>query len=107
MRKISAVTFDLWDTLIQELPGEPDKVSRGRNDGIQRLLERKGIVHTRAEIEAAYIDTGHFLTLTWSKRRDMSTRDQVLFMLNSLDDKLTPKLAPEDLVGEGRGVEEI
>jgi putative hydrolase of the HAD superfamily len=97
MRKISAVTFDLWDTLIQELPGEPDKVARARNEGILRLLERRGIVHSRAEIEAAYLDTGQFLSLTWSKRRDMSTRDQVLFMLNSLDDKLAQKLAAEDL----------
>ena len=97
MRKISAVTFDLWDTLIQELPGEPEKVSRSRTEGIHRLLERKGILHARGEIERAYVDTGHFLSLTWSKKRDMSTRDQVLFMLNCLDDKLAQKLAIEDL----------
>ncbi len=97
MRKIYAVTFDLWDTLIQEFPGEPDKVSKERTEGILRLLERRGIIHSRSEIATAYSDTGRFLNLTWSKKRDMSTRDQVLFMLNSLDDKLTPKLAPEDL----------
>ncbi len=97
MSRIAAVTFDLWDTLIQELPGEPDKVSRARNDGILRLLEEKGIIHLRAEVEAAYSDTSRFLSLTWSKRRDMSTRDQILFMLNSLDSRLASKLSLEDL----------
>ncbi len=97
MSKIYAVTFDLWDTLIQELPGGSDKVATGRTRSIQRLLEDKGIVHTREEIDSAYADTGRFLSLTWSKKRDMSTRDQVLFMLNGLDSKLAARLSSNDL----------
>ena len=97
MRKISAVTFDLWDTLIQEYPDRTEKVARGRTDRIRELLERKGIVHSQAEIQTAYVNTGKFLYLTWSKRRDMDTRDQVLFMLSSLDDKLAARLEKEDL----------
>lgn len=97
MRKISAVTFDLWDTLIQEYPDRTEKVARARTEKIRELLEGKGILHTREQVQAAYIDTGKFLDLTWSKRRDMDTKDQVLFMLSSLDDKLAARLEREDL----------
>jgi putative hydrolase of the HAD superfamily len=97
MRKIAAVTFDLWDTLIQEYPDRTNKVAQGRIERIRALLERKGILHTAQEIEEAYTDTGRFLELTWSKKRDMDTRDQILFMLSSLDDKLAARLDKADL----------
>ena len=97
MRKISAVTFDLWDTLIQEYPDRTDKVLRARTERIRELLEQRGIIHTREEVHAAYLDTGRFLNLTWSKRRDMDTRDQVLFMLSALDNKLAARLDKSDL----------
>lgn len=97
MRKISAVTFDLWDTLIQEHPGGPAKVAAIRTESIRSMLEGKGIVHSNQEIESAYAATGEFLALTWSKRRDVATRDQVLFMLNCVDDKLAARLAKGDL----------
>jgi len=97
MRKISAVTFDLWDTLIQEYPDRTKNVARDRIEGMRAVLERKGILHSSDEVKSAYEDTGKFLELTWSKRRDMDTRDQVLFMLNSLDDKLAARLGKSDL----------
>lgn len=97
MRKIYAVTFDLWDTLIQEYPERTDKVAKARTDGIRGILERKGVMNTPEEVRAAYDDTGRFLELTWGKRRDMTTRDQVLFMLSSLDDKLAARLGKDDL----------
>ena len=97
MRKISAVTFDLWDTLIQEYPDRTDKVAKARTERIRGLLEKKGILHTPEEVRAAYEDTGRFLNLTWGKRRDMDTRDQVLFMLSSLDDKLAARLERSEI----------
>jgi len=97
MRKIAAVTFDLWDTLIQEAPGGSDKVAGIRIDGIWKLLTAKGMVHTRDEVRSAYAKTGDFLDLTWSKRRDMSLHDQVLFLLTCVDSKLPGKLEREEL----------
>jgi len=97
MRKIAAVTFDLWDTLIQEYPGGSDKVDRLRIHRIGSLLDSRGIVHTQKEIESAYKDTGDFLELAWSKKRDMPVHDQVLFMLSAIDDKLSSKLSKQDL----------
>ena len=97
MRRIAAVTFDLWDTLIQEYPGNSDKVSAIRIDRIWRLLNDRGLAHTRHEVEKAYAKTFDFLQLTWSKSRDVPVRDHILFMLTSIDSKLTGRLAKDDI----------
>ena len=95
MRKITAVTFDLWDTLIQELPGGTDLVSRTRIDKIARALENAGRPHYIEEIEEAYRKTGTFLELTWAKARDMPVRDHVLFMLSCVECRLPSKLTAD------------
>ena len=97
MRKITAVTFDLWDTLIKEHPGGSDKVASRRIEGINKILSERGAVHSLDEIRSAYEETGEFLALTWSKKRDMSARDQVLFMLSSVDAKLASRLSTQDI----------
>jgi putative hydrolase of the HAD superfamily len=102
MRKITAVTFDLWDTLIQENPGGSERLAKLRVEKIGSLLSSRGIVHSKDELGSAYRKTGDFLLLTWSKRRDMPVHDQVLFMLSSLDDKLASKLSRQDLAAVGK-----
>jgi putative hydrolase of the HAD superfamily len=102
MRKITAVTFDLWDTLIQEHPGGSDRLARLRIDRMGSLLSSHGIIHSRDEIGSAYKKTGDFLELTWSKRRDMPVRDQVLFMLSSIDDGIPGKLSRQGLAAVER-----
>jgi HAD superfamily hydrolase (TIGR01509 family) len=97
MRRIAAVTFDLWDTLIQEAPGNSGKVAELRVSRMWRFLGDKGLAHTRHEVAEAYRESADFLAMTWSKRRDMPVRDQVLFMLTSIDSKLTGRLSQEDL----------
>ncbi len=92
MGKIAAVTFDFWDTLVQEYPGGSLKVARARIEGIRRVLVGCGIEHSVDELSRAYEKTGAFLELTWSKKRDMPVRDQILFLLSSVDDKLAGKL---------------
>lgn len=93
MKRIAAVTFDLWDTLIQEYPGGSDRVAQLRVSKIASILEARGLPHSHSEIRAAYEKTGSFLQLTWSKRKDMSIKDQILFMLSGIDDKLAGKLS--------------
>jgi putative hydrolase of the HAD superfamily len=97
MKRISAVTFDLWDTLIQEVPGNSDKVSAIRVDRIWRILNDRGMIHSRSEVESAYGRTFDFLQLTWSKSRDVPVKDHILFMLTSVDSKLAGRLAKEDI----------
>ncbi len=95
MRKITAVTFDLWDTLIQELPGGSDKVSKVRIGEIAHALEDSGRPHCIEEIEEAYRKTGTFLELTWAKARDMPVRDHVLFLLSCVECRLPSKLTAD------------
>ena len=97
MRKITAVTFDLWDTLIQEHPGGSDKVATLRIERIGKLLSSRGIPYRGDEVREAYNKTGEFLNLTWSKARDVAVRDQVLFMLSSIDGKLASRLGKADV----------
>ncbi len=97
MRGVSAVTFDLWDTLVKEVPGGSEKVARIRVDGISGVLDRAGMAHSSAEVKGAYDKCGMFLELTWSKRRDLPIREHVLFLLNCLDAKLAGRLKGQDL----------
>ena len=96
MRKILGITFDLWDTLIKELPGNSEKVARIRIDRMSDVLDRGGHAHSREELEEAYDKLGMFLDFTWAKMRDMPVRDHVLFMLNCVECRLASRLAPED-----------
>jgi len=97
MKRISAVTFDRSDTLIQEYPGSSDKVSALRVDRIWRILNDRGMIHSRREVERAYNKTFDFLQMTWSKARDVPIRDHILFMLTSIDSKLAGRLSKEDI----------
>lgn len=97
MKRFAAVTFDLWDTLIQEYPGGAQKVAKLRVESIAEILAAKGLAHSEEEIRAAYEKTGDFLALAWSKTRDMPVRDHILFMATCIDDKLANKLGNSDL----------
>ncbi len=96
MRRLGAATLDLWDTLIQELPGGSGKVAKARINGIQDVLARTGRHYSHEEVLEAYAKTGTFLGLAWGKTRDMSVRDQVLFMLSCIECRLPSKLSPQD-----------
>jgi len=97
MRKVIAVTFDLWDTLIKEVPGGSEKVTSLRVHRIADLLDRIGRPHDHEEIEEAYRKTGTFLELAWDKARDMPVRDHVLFMLSCVECRLPGKMTNEDI----------
>ncbi len=97
MRNISAVTFDLWDTLVQEHPGGAQRVAESRIDKIFRILGQTGSAHTEKEVHDAYDKSGMFLEMTWTKKRDLTVRDQVLFLLNCMDGRLVGRLKGEDL----------
>lgn len=85
MARIDAVTFDLWDTLIQEVPGGSAAVARLRLEGMDELLRASGVTRTREELERAYGRTGEFLESVWGRDEDISVDEQVEFFLESLD----------------------
>ncbi|HIH00480.1 TPA: HAD family hydrolase [Thermoplasmata archaeon] len=92
---MGTVTFDLWDTLIQEVPGGSLEVARIRMEKISDILKARGRPHPMEEIGEAYAKTGSFLDLAWGKCRDMTVRDQVLFMLSCIEWRLPSKLGNE------------
>lgn len=95
MKRIDAVTFDLWDTLIQEVPGGSSRVAKARIERIATTLETFGRPHTLEEIEGAYVETGGFLYRVWNESKDVSVRDQVIFMMDSIERKLPSRLGAE------------
>jgi len=95
MKRIDAVTFDLWDTLIQEAPGGSSRVAEARIERIANTLETFGQPRTLEEIEGAYVETGGFLYRVWKESKDVSVRDQVNFMLDSIERKLSSRLGAE------------
>lgn len=97
MRKVIAVTFDLWDTLIKEVPGGSEKVASLRIHRIADLLDEIGRHHDPEEVEEAYRKTGTFLELAWDKARDMPVRDHVLFMLSCIECRLPGKMSNDDI----------
>lgn len=97
MRKVIAVTFDLWDTLIKEVPGGSQRVASIRTQRIADLLDRIGRPYGHEAVEEAYRKTGTFLELAWDKSRDMPVRDHVLFMLSCIEYRLPGKMTDEDI----------
>lgn len=97
MRKVTAVTFDLWDTLIKEVPGGSERVASLRIHRIAELLDSIGRPHDLEEVSEAHRKTGTFLELTWDKARDMPVRDHVLFMLSCIECRLPGKMTNEDI----------
>ncbi|UCE45287.1 MAG: HAD family hydrolase [Methanobacteriota archaeon] len=97
MTQIEAVTFDLWDTLIQEVPGGAGVVAELRLDAIQRILDGSGFNPTRETLEAAYRRTGDRLEAIWSREEDISVGEQVHFLLDSLDPGLLKRIGSSTL----------
>jgi len=92
MTGFAAVTFDLWDTLIQEFPGGSNEVAKIRVRRIAEALESFGWPQPLAAIEEAYAETGRFLSNVWADDRDVTLRDQVEFMLGRVEWRLPSKL---------------
>ncbi|UCE90982.1 MAG: HAD family hydrolase [Methanobacteriota archaeon] len=97
MDGIEAVTFDLWDTLIQEVPGGSARVARLRIDEIAEILGSAGLAFSTKDVEAAYSDTGRDLERLWSEWKDVTVSCQVESLLRRLDDELPEALARDVL----------
>jgi putative hydrolase of the HAD superfamily len=80
---IHAVTFDFWQTLVEDSPENLAKQQARRIDEITRALERAGCRLSRPEVEAAYEHSGRVLDERfWSRDRDPAIADQVRLVLD-------------------------
>jgi len=79
---LRAIAFDLWETLITDLPEIARRQEAARIDGLAALLAARGL---RAELEhvtEAHRDTWHRCwNLYWSNDRDVSSRGQICHFL--------------------------
>ena len=98
MPRLNAITFDLWDTLITEVPRKNPSLRQLRIDQLHSELGHLGHKFERRQIERAYALSGEFCDQIWGRNRDMPVDDHLLFLLTCLDSRL-----PSKLQGEGLG----
>jgi len=82
---IRVITFDLWQTLISENPGDEEKRRSIRFERMLALLKGLGSESTLEALQQGYHACGEWLKEVWKQDRDVSTRDQVQFVIDQLD----------------------
>jgi len=97
MTRVRAITFDLWDTLIQEVPENSLAMLQYRMEEIHAKLETLGHRHDIEDIERAYRLSREFCEQVWVRKRDIPLDDHLLFMLSCIDTRLPSRLGSEGL----------
>ena len=96
---ITAVTFDLWQTLILDNRELGLQRAQVRLDGAQRLLAEQGAHYSGDAIREAYRGCYRACRAVRSEHRDVSFRRQVEIFINLIADGLTERL-PESAIAE-------
>lgn len=94
---IQAVTFDLWQTLILETPEDLRRGKELRLERMREVLKEKGYPISPSELEEAYQAVGRKLEVIWQNQVDISPREQVQLLLQSLDPELPLSLGEETM----------
>jgi len=94
---VRAVTLDLWGTLFLDGPGSDDRYRRPRLVGIQSALAGTGVAAAPDRLERAYAATGSWLGQLWRVNRDVTVREHVRAMLESLEPGLRDRLSAETM----------
>jgi putative hydrolase of the HAD superfamily len=95
---IKAVTFDFWQTLVEDSPVNLARQRARRIEAIGRSLHRAGHRLSRAEVETAYERSERLLhERFWSCDRDPLIADQVRFVLDVAAPGLSAGLDPAAL----------
>ncbi len=83
---IEAITFDLWETLIQETSESARKVKEARIRNLYMLLQDQGYPGTLERVEAAHEEVGERLQGIWTRHEDVGSEGQVQLFLEALED---------------------
>ena len=75
MSKLS-VTFDLWDTLLNDQPGYDRRRREIRCTGMLNVLSSHGLKPSRNKLLEAYDRSGAWLQTAWQTHKELSTLDQ-------------------------------
>jgi putative hydrolase of the HAD superfamily len=92
MPRLKALTFDLWDTLIQEIPRKNPALGKARVKEMHSKLRFLGFDYELDSLDRAYKQSGDFCDEIWSRGKDLPVDDHLLFMLNCIDPKLRSEL---------------
>lgn len=99
MSAITAVTFDLWQTLILDNRELGLQRAQVRLDGAQRLLAGQGLEYDAEHIREAYRGCYRACRAVRSEHRDVRFRRQVEIFIDLIADGLAARL-PESVVAE-------
>jgi putative hydrolase of the HAD superfamily len=96
---ITAVAFDLWETLITDTPAAARRQERLRISRMEEILRGRGHEAVAERIEEAYRALwGRCQDLYWSQDRDIPCRRQIEHFLEELG--LAPASFEEDVLAE-------
>jgi len=94
--RFKALTLDLWDTLVQEVPRKNPSLAKLRVEEMQSKLGSFGYDYDAGAIELAYKLSGDFCDEVWARNRDIPTDEHLLFMLKCMDPQLASRLKREE-----------
>jgi len=83
---IDTITFDLWNTLISNIPQDYHKYRQRRVENLTRVLRQNGREVESGLLAEAYRRGFKKCTETWEKNLDLSTEEQLKIMFGFLDD---------------------
>jgi len=78
---LRAVTFDLWETLIKDVPESEPLLRARRNGDIADVLRRAGLKPDPVALEHAHREVWVRMDAVWKLRRDLSTLEQTRLYL--------------------------
>jgi putative hydrolase of the HAD superfamily len=96
---IDTVTFDLWNTLISNVPQDAHKYRERRVRNLMGVLRRNGREVDPGLLSEAYRKGFERCSQTWDGNLDLSTEEQLRIMFGFLDDQGLQSLPQELMPG--------
>jgi putative hydrolase of the HAD superfamily len=96
MPRPKVLTFDLWDTLIQEVPRKNPTLGKVRIRELRSELKSSGHDYPIEIMERAYKLSGDYCDEIWARKKDVPVDDHLLFMLNCIDPRLPSRLKKDE-----------
>jgi putative hydrolase of the HAD superfamily len=96
---IDTVTFDLWNTLISNIPQDAHKYRERRVRNLTGVLRQNGKEVDPGLLSDAYRKGFEECSRTWEKNLDLSTEEQLRIMFGFLDDQGLQPLPQELMPG--------
>ncbi|MGB2769312.1 MAG: HAD family hydrolase [Candidatus Zixiibacteriota bacterium] len=94
---IDTVTFDLWNTLISNIPQDYSKYRQRRIENLTRVLRQNGREVESGRLAEAYRRGFEKCAETWEKNLDLSTEEQLSIMFGFLDNEKLQRI-PRNLM---------